>query len=211
MGPKFCNATCLASGAALAGTEHSTVSVAPAEECQAKCIKEDQCVAFSYNTFSFDCKLLKTTTSAIAQSSAISGPKACDYCAEYDVLISTTSAALTAVSSEDCRGKCQANPSCKFYTYNLGDKVCLLATSDSGKMAANNKFVSAGDKYCGMEHTLAVDCYEMSIRLSGSADGTESNIKSIESCRRVCYERDHCLYFSWQQTTAQCELFKVWI
>ena len=210
MGPKFCNAACLGSGFKFVGSETSKKMASTAEECMALCIMNSFCTAFSYTASSSSCTLLVLVWSVQADDNVISGPRACDHCAEYGVQISDSSTSTdTASSGEECRGKCQTNASCNFYTFNHGTGDCWLSTSDSSKVSVANNLISSGDKHCGMDPALATDCYETDIRLTGSSDGTESYIKSLESCRRACYERDHCLYFSWERETAKCELFTV--
>lgn len=56
-------------------------------------------------------------------------------------------------SAEKCQQLCQNRAECNFFTYVPSRKVCLLKTSDSGRLT-NRADRIAGKKYCGNDDII---------------------------------------------------------
>lgn len=111
-----------------------------------------------------------------------------------------------AASVEACRVQCQEDTACNYYTFDGADGACSLSASNANQVSVANNLISSGDKYCGLEASLAKDCYEIDV-VMWTSHTSLPDTHSLESCQQHCSSSQTCFYFNWGKDMKECRLF----
>ena len=192
----------------ITGNIRGTKDVTSSEKCQTECQTTGYCVYFHLNLTTMKCDLLDSATDTIGSLGFVSGPKFCDDCLEYGHDLGAPSSQTTAISVGDCRGHCQADEACQFYSFAEVTGICKLAADDSSKGPVTSNLIGVGKKHCDISDDLASDCFEPGVRLNSGYLWTHTKIYSLEECQGRCLDHYECFYFIWRKSTNECQKFR---
>lgn len=158
-GPKYCReGWCFARGVRYGKLESDILKVfekgfLSAMDCQAECRKTKGCAKFNY-IFPSKCELVKENVgNKMPVSTSIGGLAVCGTgdCkdAGYDYNLHDLKNNRVVLSSwESCQETCYLNPLCHFFTYNKGNKNCIMKkiTAKKGRKRVSN--AEAGPYKC---------------------------------------------------------------